>query len=102
MTTLFNLSDFIWNGKIYGYWAVFSLSLVAPLYGLIHMPVSRDISTKSYETNRFFAFLVKYVAVPAIFIYFLILYAYSAKVLMHFSDWPKGIISWMVIGFSSF
>ncbi len=102
VTTLFNLSDFIWNGKIYGYWAVFSLSLVAPLYGLIHMPVSRDISTKSYETNRFFAFLVKYVAVPAIFIYFLILYAYSAKVLMHFSDWPKGIISWMVIGFSSF
>jgi hypothetical protein len=42
------------------------------------------------------------VATPFIYIYFLILYAYTAKVLMNFSDWPKGIVSWMVIGFSAF
>ena len=52
--------------------------------------------------NRFFSFLIRYIAVPFIFVYFLILYAYSAKVLMNFQDWPKGMISWMVIGFSTF
>jgi len=35
-------------------------------------------------------------------IYFFILYAYSIKVLANFGDWPKWIISWMIIGFSIF
>lgn len=52
--------------------------------------------------NRFFSFLVRYIAIPFICIYFIILYAYSVKVLMNFSHWPKGMISWMVIGFSTF
>jgi len=75
--------------------------LIAPLYGLVEFPVRSAIEKKSYEKNRFFAFLVKYIAIPFVFIYFLILYAYSMKVIANFSDWPKGIISWMVIGFSS-
>lgn len=52
--------------------------------------------------NRFFSFLIRYLATPAVYIYFLILYAYSAKVLLNFNDWPKGIVTWLVIGFSSF
>lgn len=55
-----------------------------------------------FEINRFFSFLIRYLATPAVYIYFIILYAYSIKVLLNFSDWPKGIVSWMVIGFSSF
>lgn len=45
---------------------------------------------------------MKYVGLPFITLYFIILYAYSLKVLMNFSDWPNGQISWMVIGFSVF
>jgi hypothetical protein len=102
VTSLFDLSDYVWNGKLYGYWATISLSIIAPIYGLIQMPYTKEIDKKSYEINRFFSFLIKYVAVPFIYIYFAILYAYSVKVLMNFSVWPKGIISWLVIGFSSF
>ena len=45
---------------------------------------------------------MKYIGLPAIAIYFVILYLYTAKVLVNFSDWPRGEVSWMVIGFSTF
>lgn len=56
----------------------------------------------TFEIHSFFAFLIKFVATPFIFLYFAILYAYTVKVLLNFSDWPKGEVSWLVIGFSSF
>lgn len=99
---LFDLSDIISWSKVWGNWAVVALVIMAPLYALAILPHARDYETESYIENRFFSFMVRYIAVPFIFVYFLILYAYSAKVLMNFSDWPKGMISWMVIGFSSF
>ncbi len=102
VTALFDLSSYSWNDKLYGNWAIISLALIAPLYALIHIPEASTIEKRSYEINRFFSFLIRYIATPAIYIYFTILYAYSIKVLMNFGDWPKGIISWMVIGFSSF
>lgn len=40
--------------------------------------------------------------IPFLILYFVILYSYSVKVLLNFSDWPKGQVSWMVIGFSVF
>jgi hypothetical protein len=46
--------------------------------------------------------LIKYIATPFIYVYFIILYAYTIKVLSNFGDWPKGEVSWMVIGFSIF
>jgi hypothetical protein len=102
VTALFELGDIISEETLLQHWAVFALSFVAPLYGLIHLPIKKKYETSTYTKNGFFAFLVKYIATPFIYIYFLILYAYSAKVLFNFSDWPKGIISWMVIGFSAF
>lgn len=102
MVALFDLSNFVQEEKFYGNWAVTALSLIAPLYYLIHLPVVKDIEKRTYEINRFFSFLIRYIATPFIVLYFIILYAYSAKVLMNFQDWPKGMISWMVIGFSTF
>lgn len=99
---LFDISTTVNEWKLYANWAIISLSLIAPLYGLIHLPVKSEYNKSLYTENRFFSFLVRYVATPFIYIYFIILYAYSLKVLANFSDWPKGIISWMVIGFSSF
>ena len=90
------------ESKLIGNWAVFALTLIAPFYALISLPIRETLDTKKYEINRFFSFLIRYLAIPAIFVYFTILYAYSAKVLLNFSEWPKGVISWMVIGFSSF
>jgi hypothetical protein len=93
------LFDISWShvDDLYGNWAVFALSLTAPLYALASLPHARDYETKNFTQNKFFSFIIRYIAIPFIFVYFLILYAYSAKVLMNFSDWPKGIVSWMVI-----
>lgn len=102
VTTLFDIRDLVDEWKLYANWTIISLSLIAPIYGLIHLPAKREYSKSIYTENRFFSFLVRYVATPFIYIYFIILYAYSIKVLANFSDWPKGVISWMVIGFSSF
>ncbi len=102
VTSLFDIFTPSTESKLYGNWAVLAFALIAPLYGLVQIPQIGDVKAREYETNNFFSFLVRYIATPAIFVYFTILYAYSAQVLMNFSDWPKGIISWLVIGFSSF
>jgi hypothetical protein len=99
---LFDIRDIFEEWKFYANWAVVALAFTAPIYWLISLPIRSDINTRAFETNKFFSFLIRYIGVPFICIYFLILYAYSTKVLMNFSDWPKGIISWMVIGFSTF
>ena len=102
VSALFDLSAIVRDFHIYENWMITALSLVAPLYALTHLPHTADIDQKSYDTNRFFSFLVRYVATPFIVLYFLILYAYSVKVLLNFHEWPKGMISWMVVGFSTF
>jgi len=102
VVSLFGLGALVDEDKFISNWAIISLSFVAPLYGLIHLPRTTELDTKNFQTNKFFWFLIRFVGVPFIYIYFLILYAYSIRVLMNFSDWPKGMISWMVIGFSAF
>ena len=97
------LFDVSWiSDKAYGYWAIFALAFSAPIFGLARIPTGEEMALARTRENPFFTFLVKYVGLPFIVIYFLILYAYSAKVLLNFHDWPKGQVSWMVIGFSVF
>lgn len=100
--SLFELSSLIDEEKYYGTWVAISLAFIAPMYGLREFPQTNTIEKLKFEVNRFFSFLIRYLATPAVYIYFIILYAYSAKVLLNFTDWPKGIVSWLVIGFSSF
>lgn len=102
VTTLFNLEDYLEVWKFIWYWASFSLSLVAPIFWLINLPEKNSLDKENFYENKFFSFLVKYIWIPFIYVYFLILYAYTVKVLINFSDWPKWEVSWMVIGFSTF
>ena len=78
-----------------------TFAVVAPLYGMYQIQVGQ-IEKKQYKIPRLFSLLVRYIAVPALVVYFAILYAYSIQVLTHFSDWPKGMISYLVIGFTLF
>jgi hypothetical protein len=94
---LFDLSSFITRHKIFENWAIISISLIAPLYFLTQFPRVADIEKRKYDINKFFSFLIRFIAVPFIILYFIILYAYSVKVLLNFQDWPKGMISWMVV-----
>lgn len=99
---LFDITSTIDTEKIYWDWAIISLSIIAPVYALINLPKQDTFEKDDFIQNAFFSFLVKYIATPFIYVYFIILYAYSLKVLLNFSTWPKWEVSWMVIWFSSF
>ena len=90
------------NDKVYWDWAVLAFSFITPLFALTKIPEKASFNENYFNENAFFSFLIKYIAIPFIFVYFIILYAYSIKVLANFWDWPKGEVSWMVIGFSIF
>ncbi len=98
---LFDL-DFINENKIFAYWTAFTLSFFAPIYFLANLPKIKINLKEKIEDNKFYSFLIKYVGLSAISLYFVILYAYSVKVLLNFTQWPQGKITWMVIGFSFF
>lgn len=100
--TLFDLNEIINTWKLYENWLVFALAFIAPLYGLMYLPRRQEIGQTEYDTNKFFAFIIRFVVITFVFLYFCILYAYSIKVLLNITDWPKGEISWLVIGFSIF
>lgn len=99
--TLFELNGYF-SSEIYGDWAIVAGSIITPIFAMSLIPTKKDFTNNYFNENAFFSFLVKYIAIPFIYIYFIILYAYSAKVLSNFGDWPKGEVSWMVIAFSIF
>lgn len=98
---LFDIKDII-DDKIYWDWTIISLSVLTPIFALTQLPQKETFNENKFVENVFFSFLVKYIAIPFIYIYFIILYAYSAKVLINFNDWPNWEVSWMVIWFSTF
>lgn len=100
--TLFDLWHTPSLEKIYPDWAILSIVFFAPVFALTQIPSKKEYLNDKFTANAFFSFLVKYIAIPFIYIYFIILYAYSIKVLSKFQDWPKWEVSWMVIGFSIF
>lgn len=95
---LFNL----YFDDLYAYWISLCITVFAPIFALSHLPEKSHIQEGEILTNKFFHFLVRYIGIPFIYLYFIILYVYSAKVLLNFENWPKWEVSWMVIGFSIF
>ncbi len=86
----------------YGYLASIAFTFIAPFFALARIPLSSHIGKEQGTENVFFIFLVKFVGIPFIAVYFLILYAYTVKVLTDFYNWPQSEVSWLVIGFSVF
>ncbi|MDD2487297.1 MAG: DUF4153 domain-containing protein [Candidatus Gracilibacteria bacterium] len=98
---LFDLKGIV-DSKIYGDWAIVALSFITPIFALTKIPLKESFNESNFIQNVFYSFLVKYIAIPFICVYFIILYAYSIKVLLDFKQWPNGEVCWMVIGFSIF
>ncbi|MCD5382722.1 DUF4153 domain-containing protein, partial [Candidatus Gracilibacteria bacterium] len=96
--SLFDLGDFLNTSKVFGFWLVFSFGFFAPIYFLVKNSEKKSENSQ----NIFFEFLTKFLFLPSIFIYFIILFAYSAKILLNFQNWPNGVISWLIIFFSTF
>lgn len=81
-------------------WAVISLAFITPVMCLMQIPEDNQKLSKNFSINNFSSLIIKYILTPAVFIYFLILYAYSIKVLMNFNDWPRQEVSSLVIAFT--
>jgi hypothetical protein len=94
------LFDLEWPDKIYGKLFILLAGVFNTSYFLYHFP--QKYSSESTEGNAYswvFRNLCKYILIPIVLLYFVILYAYGAKVGLEWSL-PKGWISSLVLGFS--
>lgn len=81
-------------------WWTISWVFIAPVYTLSQFPKISDIPLTHFESPKIWNVIIKIFLIPFVTVYFLILYAYSTKVLMNFSEWPKGTMAMMVMIFS--
>ncbi|MBK9017383.1 MAG: DUF4153 domain-containing protein [Saprospiraceae bacterium] len=103
---LFNLDI---DEKIYAHLFVVLAGIFNTAYFLAHFPKRFDFETESVEnqelatpTNLFtgpLKNLTKFILIPIVAIYFLILYAFSAKILIQW-ELPEGWVGKLVLGFS--
>ncbi len=68
-------------------------------YFLYHFPQQYEFETEDASYNAVFRNLCKYILIPIVGLYFLILYAYGAKIVGTWSL-PRGFVGSLVIGFS--
>ncbi len=95
-----NLFDLRINEKIYGHLFVLVGGIFNTAFFLANFPVKYEgIAEAGSPYNAAIKNLSKFILIPIVGIYFLILYAYSFKIL---ATWnlPKGWVSSLVLGFS--
>ncbi|MBN2788607.1 MAG: DUF4153 domain-containing protein [Candidatus Delongbacteria bacterium] len=93
------LFDFGIHENLYGdIFAVVS-TLFAPMYFLAGVPDRKEKSLESYEFPKAMKVLTIYILLPMVIGYIGILYVYMFKVIFT-QDWPKGIVSYLIISFS--
>ncbi|MFW0871116.1 MAG: DUF4153 domain-containing protein [Patescibacteria group bacterium] len=99
--TVESLFDPAWfASEFYLQWFVLAGVIGGPLYFLSMLPT--EMKDDLVIGERFVHLLIRYIAVPFIYIYFVILYLYTFKVLINFSNWPQGEVAILVIYFSFF
>ncbi|MEZ4892374.1 MAG: DUF4153 domain-containing protein [Saprospiraceae bacterium] len=85
--------------KVYPRLAIFLAGIFNTAYFLYHFPNSFQFEQKENTIAVVFKNLCKYILIPIVGLYFLILYTYSLKILISW-DLPRGWVSSLVIGFS--
>ena len=83
------------------WWNLFSITLFSSYYLLANFPHYNGQNAENHTLTKAEIFLIKNIGVPFVILYFVILYAYSVRVLLNFWNWPHGIISYLVIVFSA-
>lgn len=71
----------------------------ATFYFLSKLPVLNAEPEDAFNCNKLWKFLGAYILFPLLALYFLVLYSYTAKVLLTW-EWPSGQISYMIAAFS--
>ncbi len=93
---LFNLDI---TNKIYGHLFVLLAGIFNTSFFLFHFPPAFQFSDRERAYNIIFKNLCQYILIPIVGLYFLILYAYSVKILVTW-NLPHGWVSSLVLGFS--
>lgn len=85
--------------KIWGYLVATVLGLFQTVYFLSNFPADFEFDHSEIRYELVVKNLVKWILIPIVGLYFLILYAYSGKIL---ATWqlPIGWVSWLMVGFS--
>ncbi|MEO6038673.1 MAG: DUF4153 domain-containing protein, partial [Saprospiraceae bacterium] len=93
---LFNLHV---AGENYARLFVMLAGIFNTVFFLHHFPAQYALDEPEGDYNAVFKNLCKYILIPIVGLYFLILYAYSAKILVHW-ELPNGWVTGLVLGFS--
>jgi hypothetical protein len=93
------LFDFYIKGKYYLMVDVFIIGLFSVTYFLSQIPQNPLASKATLPPPKVEKFFTQYILTPLTGLYFVILYTYTAKVLVTM-DWPKGILAWLIVAFS--
>ena len=94
------LFDFDMESKRYFQMDILIVGLFGVGYFLSEIPKNPLLSKDSISNSKIEIFFTKWLLTPLSGLYFVILYAYSAKLLITL-DLPKGILAWLVVMFST-
>jgi len=86
-------------GKRYFQIDILIIALFSVGYFLSQIPHDPSETRFSGQTPKVEGFFTKWLLTPLSLLYFVILYAYSAKLLVT-QEWPKGILAWLIVAFS--
>ncbi len=92
------LFDITIKGERYGQLFIFCIGTVNTWIYLADFP-KNVIQNTTIQFNKAIEVLVKYILIPLVILYLLILYAYSAKIVIEW-ELPKGWVSYLVIALS--
>jgi len=93
------LFDLNISGKMYAHLFVLLAGVFQTTFFLYHFPARFQFEEKERSYNIVFKNLCRYILIPIVGLYFLILYAYSFKILVTW-NLPQGWVSALVLGFS--
>lgn len=93
------LFDLNIDARIYVRLFVFMVGFFHTAYFLFHFPEKFDSVQEDTNYHTIFKNLCKYILVPVVGLYFVILYAYSVKIVANW-ELPRGWVASLILGFS--
>ncbi len=100
LAALDNLFGIDVPGKRYGELGVLMLGVFNTWVLLAGVPRDLDALEHTTEYPKGLRIFAQYILLPLVLVYWLILYAYLAKILIDW-DWPQGWVSKLILGFSA-
>ena len=91
----FNLFDIKISGRPFAYSAIISLCTILPILFFSGIPSIDECLQESPALNKFQVSMNKFLFLPILSLYIILLYAYIAKIIIQW-EMPKGMVSYLV------